>query len=132
MAGGDPASAGLHGKDIRTYLTEQSTEAPHDALYWNTARNMNPEGVIRDGDFKLIIGKNRLELYNLKDDLSETINLAEKYPEKVQAMKARWMEWDQDKKPPLWSRDKNIQYADYDWLIGSPHYKVCGESQSKE
>ncbi|MGJ8654366.1 MAG: sulfatase-like hydrolase/transferase [Opitutaceae bacterium] len=128
MAGGDPAREGLHGKDIRPYITQQSAEAPHEVLYWNTARNMNPEGVIREGDFKLIIGKNKLELYNLKDDLGETQNLAEAYPEKVQSMQARWMNWDKDKKPPLWTGGKNTQYADYDWLIGSPHYNAMPDS----
>ncbi|MBK1853635.1 sulfatase-like hydrolase/transferase [Verrucomicrobiaceae bacterium 5K15] len=101
MAGGQPQQAGLHGKDIRSYLTQESTQAPHQTLYWHTARNMDPEGVIREGDFKLIIRNNRVELYHLKDDLGEKHNLAAKYPEKVQSMKARWLEWDNDKKPPL-------------------------------
>ncbi|MBK1825540.1 sulfatase-like hydrolase/transferase [Haloferula rosea] len=124
MAGGDPKSAGLHGKDIRSYLTQQSEEPPHATLYWHTARSMDSQGVIREGDFKLIIGKHGLELYNLRDDLGETTNLAKNHPEKVQAMKARWMEWDKDKAPPLWKGDRNIQFADYDWLQGSPHYKA--------
>ncbi len=129
MAGGDPEAAGLHGKDIRPYMTQQSAEPPHEVLYWHTARNTNPEGVIREGDFKLIIGKNKLELYNLKDDLGERKDLAASYPEKVQTMKARWLKWDEDKKPPLWKGGKNIQYANYDWLIGSPHYRAKNGSR---
>ncbi|MGJ8643531.1 MAG: sulfatase-like hydrolase/transferase [Luteolibacter sp.] len=125
MAGGDPASEGLHGKDIRAYMAQQSAEAPHGVLYWNTARNDKASaGVIREGDFKLIIGSKKVELYNLKDDLGEMNNLADAYPEKVQSMKALWMEWDKDKKPPLWSGGENIQHADYDWLTGSPHFKA--------
>ena len=124
MAGGNPVAAGLHGKDIRPYMTQESDESPHDILYWHTARNMNPEGVIREGDSKLIIGKKQLELYNLKYDLGEKNNQAASYPEKVKAMKARWLAWDKDKKPPLWKGGKNIQYADYDWLKGSPHYRA--------
>lgn len=85
---------------------------------------MSPQGVIRDGDFKLIIGPKKVELYNLKDDLGETKNLAADYPEKIKAMRARWMTWAEDRKPPLWSGGKNIQFADYDWLKGSPHYKA--------
>ena len=124
MAGGDPESAGLHGKDIRSYLTQASKEPPHETLYWHTARGPASQGVIRDGDFKLIIGKKGVELYNLKEDLEETTNLAKNHPEKVQSMKARWMKWDQDKAPPLWTGDRNIQFADYDWLKGSPHFKA--------
>lgn len=124
MAGGDPEAAGLHGKDIRPFLSGQSKEPPHDVLYWHTARNMSPQGVIRDGDFKLIIGAKKVELYNLKDDLGEAKNLAADYPEKVQAMRARWMTWAEDRKPPLWTGGKNIQFADYEWLEGSPHYRA--------
>ena len=56
--------------------------------------------VIRDGDWKLINTKGSrgfnaerrqygIELYNLKEDLSETNNLASKMPEKVESMKAK-------------------------------------------
>ncbi|MGJ8656602.1 MAG: sulfatase-like hydrolase/transferase [Akkermansiaceae bacterium] len=131
MAGGDPEKAGLHGKDIRPYMTQQSTEAPHDVLFWHTGRNANTSGVIRDGDFKLISGgRGNPELYNLKDDLGETKNLADQFPEKVQSMRARWLEWNKDMKPPLWEGGENIQYEDYDWLIGSPHYKKKSEDKN--
>lgn len=130
MAGGDPQKEGLHGKDIRSYMTGESKKAPHDVLYWHTARNMAPQGVIREGDFKLMIKNGKVELYNLKEDLSENNNIAASYPEKVQSMKARWLEWHKNNKPALWGKGKNIQYADYDWLIGSPHYK--DDSKNKE
>ena len=57
--------------------------------------------VIRDGDWKLINTKGSrgfnapkkvkypIALYNLKEDLSETSNLAEKMPEKVDELKAK-------------------------------------------
>ena len=32
------------------------------------------------------------ELYNLNDDFSEAVNLADKHPEKLKALKARWEE----------------------------------------
>ena len=54
MAGGDPEKSGLHGKDIRPYLTQQSKAAPHEVLYWHTRREPGLGGVIRDGKFKLI------------------------------------------------------------------------------
>lgn len=127
MAEGNPIAEGLHGKDIRSYITQRTSDAPHEVLYWNTARNMDPTGVIREGDFKLIIKKGKTELYNLKDDLAETTDLKTSYPEKVQSMLSRWSKWDQDKKPPLWTKGKNIQYAEYHWLIGSPHYNDKSE-----
>jgi arylsulfatase A-like enzyme len=124
MAGGDPVAAGLHGKDIRTYMTNQTVDAPHDVLCWHTAHGPGPEGVIRVGDFKLIVGaKGKTELYNLKDDLGEQTNLAASHPERVQEMLARWKEWETGNKPPLWTKGTNIQCADYEWLKGSQHYK---------
>ena len=123
MAGGDPQKSGLHGKDIRSYMTGASKKAPHDVLYWHTATKMLPAGVIREGDFKLMIKNGKVELYNLREDLSETKNIAASYPEKVESMKSRWLEWHKNNKPALWTKGKNIQFADYDWLIGSQHYK---------
>ena len=62
MAGGDPESSGLHGKDIRTYMTGQSTEAPNDVLYWHTGRGPGLTGVMREGDYKLKLSRGKVEL----------------------------------------------------------------------
>jgi arylsulfatase A-like enzyme len=126
MAGGDPVKAGLHGKDIRPYMTQQSREAPHDLLYWHTAKGNIPGGVIREGDFKLVVAaKGETELYNLKDDLGESTDLAASQPEHVQGMLARWKEWNKGSKPDLWGTPtKAYQYADYEWLKGSQHYRA--------
>lgn len=127
MAGGDPKILGLHGKDIRTYLTQKSAESPHDVLYWHTAKNQSPEGIIRQGDDKLIIKKDKLELYNLSEDLAEANNLVEKLPEKAAKLKDMWTDWNKDSKPPLWKGGKNVQFASYDWLEGSPHYRPASK-----
>ena len=125
MAGGDPVRAGLHGKDIRPYMTQQSGEAPHDVLYWHTARGATPAGVVREGDFKLIITKGKTELYDLKSDLSETTDLAASHPEQAQEMLARWQEWNNGNRPDLWGAPREAyQYADYEWLKGSQHYRA--------
>jgi arylsulfatase A-like enzyme len=128
MAGGDPADSGLDGKDIRPYMTAHSSDAPHDLLFWRTGSYAAPGGVLRGGDYKLIFEKGKTQLYNLKDDLGETTDLAASQPERVQTMLSQWKEWDRaSNKPELWTpgKDKNaFQYADYEWLKGSPHYKA--------
>ncbi len=55
---------------------------------------------VRDGDWKLVsLGKKKFpytsdwELYNLKDDRSETRNLASEYPEKVKELNNKWNAW---------------------------------------
>ncbi|MEJ6570078.1 MAG: sulfatase-like hydrolase/transferase, partial [Akkermansiaceae bacterium] len=127
IAGGDPKQSGLHGKDIRPYLTQQSKEAPHNILYWHTAKGKFPGGVVREGPFKLLIKKNP-ELYNLENDLSESNNLAPSNPDRVQRMLALWKEWDKNNKPDLWGKPKKpYQFADYEWLKGTQHYRSASE-----
>lgn len=135
MSGGDPVAAGLHGKDIRAYLTGQTSEAPNDVLYWNlgTTHRANA-GAMRDGSYKLILEKGKPQLYNLSEDLAETKNLAASQPERVQSMLARWKEWNQDSQPDLWKGNVKgkYQYADYDWLKGTQHYKEIQRGQNEE
>ncbi|MDB4644056.1 sulfatase-like hydrolase/transferase [bacterium] len=126
MAGGSPEQSGLHGKDIRPYLTQQSKEAPHEILYWHTAKGRSPGGVVRKGPFKLLIkSKGKPELYHLENDLSESNNLAPSNPDHVQRMLVLWNEWDKHNKPDLWGKPKKpYQFADYEWLKGTQHYRT--------
>ncbi len=49
---------------------------------------------VRDKDWKLVrAGKSPWELYNLRDDRSELNNLAERFPERVESMRAQWDAW---------------------------------------
>ena len=64
---------------------ENTGPSPRPTQIIETATNQRgePSSAIRMGDYKLInfFKDNRLELYNLKDDISETHNLAEGLPE---------------------------------------------------
>jgi arylsulfatase A-like enzyme len=70
-------------------LLEQKGELVRDALYWHYPHYSNqggqPGGAIRRGDFKLIefYERGRRELFNLRQDPSENVNLAEKQPQLV-------------------------------------------------
>lgn len=62
----------------------------NDTLYWEHSGGR----AIRAGDWKLSALRNRQwELFNLKDDLTETMDLSCSYPEKVQEMNALWRTW---------------------------------------
>ena len=94
----------LDGLDIMPVLAENA-KSPHDAILLHGTR----PGVaaIRMGDWKLLVnasqvdaeevaddspeagGKGSIELYNLKEDIGETKNLASAQPEKVKELKAR-------------------------------------------
>jgi arylsulfatase A-like enzyme len=63
-------------------------------LCWKKGRETN--WAIRKGDMKLIEVKNKkeLELYNLKDDLSESNNLAKDLPDVVNEMTSSFRKWE--------------------------------------
>ena len=50
---------------------------------------------VRKGDWKAVgnIKRDEWELYNLATDRTESINLADEYPERVKDMAAKWEEW---------------------------------------
>jgi hypothetical protein len=56
-----------------------------------------PYGAVRAGDFKLIefYDDNRVELYNLREDLGETRDLAASLPEKAAELRQRLHAWRQ-------------------------------------
>ena len=68
-------------------------------LFWHYPHYGNqggaPYGAIRDGDWKLIewFEDGKLELYDIKSDLSEAHNLAERQPEKVKQLHERLAAW---------------------------------------
>jgi len=99
---GQPARHARHldGKSFAPALRDP--DVPRGAVYWHYPHYGNqggsPGGAIRDGDWKLIerYEDGSLELYNLRDDLSERQNLAPSEPERVQALLARLRSWRSD------------------------------------
>lgn len=65
--------------------------AGHEYLFFEHVRGR----AVRNGDWKLVsLGEKRgWELYNIKDDRSETNNLAATHPELVEKLKNKWFEW---------------------------------------
>ena len=131
LAGGDVQQAGLHGSDITTYMTGQSTDAPHDVLYWHTGSGPKDiSGVLREGDYKLLAQRGRIQLFNIKEDPSESTDLADAQQKRAERMLAQWKAWNEKSQPPLWDGNRgkqtknDYQYADYEWLKGTPHYKA--------
>jgi arylsulfatase A-like enzyme len=84
---GQPLRPDLHvdGKSLVPLLKGKS-EKIHDATYFHYPHHSNqkgnPSSAIREGDYKLILflNDNRLELYNIKEDIGERHNLAQELP----------------------------------------------------
>ena len=94
----------LDGVNLLPFLTGEKAGAPHDALFWRFGGQM----AIRDGDFKLVRydvnadtltgnrnqGVTAAKLYNLRDDIGETKDLAAAMPDKVKELQSKWDKWD--------------------------------------
>ena len=78
------------GKSLLPAIRKDGT-VTRDSLWWLHEGNR----AIRSGDWKLVSAKkdaNRWELYDLKTDRTEMHNLAQKHPQKVRELKAKWQQ----------------------------------------
>ena len=106
-----PAGYPLDGESL-VPLLRQSGTLRREAIYHhfpgylgagqNTWRT-TPVGVITVGDWKLMefFEDGRLELYNLRDDLSEQVNLAGKNPEKTKELHEKLVAWRASVRAPM-------------------------------
>jgi len=100
MAGVPVPPGVLDGENIEPLL-RQSGSMKRDAIYWHYPHyhtcGATPYGAIREGDFRLVefYEDNDVELYNLKDDIGETKDLAATLPEKTAALRQKLHDWRQ-------------------------------------
>ena len=102
IGGVDPEKGGVHdldGRNLGGLLRDPRATFGRDALYWHFPHFSNsggrPAGAVRAGDWKLIefYETGQLELYNLKEDLSEVHNLAEAEPDRTHQMLEQLRRW---------------------------------------
>jgi len=78
-------------------VLKQAGKLTREAVYWHYPHyhNTTPGGIIRAGDWKLIeyFEDGRVELYNLREDLSETKDLAAASPEKAAELRKKLADW---------------------------------------
>jgi arylsulfatase A-like enzyme len=96
----------LDGVSITPVLFNTNATLARDAIYWHFPGYLGagqdqwrtlPVGAVRSGDFKLLefFEDGRLELYNVKSDLSQTTNLADKEPAKTRELHDKLIAWRQ-------------------------------------
>jgi arylsulfatase A-like enzyme len=87
------------GVSIAPLLNQAAGKIAPRALFWHYPHYGNqggsPGGAVRVGDWKLIefYEDNRVELYNLAEDVGEKNNLAAKMPEKAAEMRKTLDDW---------------------------------------
>jgi len=108
------------GVNLLPYLTGKNSAPPHESLYWR----FGPQIALRMGDWKIVkgapshlAGPGNLsgkattldpELYNLKNDIGEKDNLAEKNPAKVKELAAVWEKWNAGMIDPQWAAPSSL------------------------
>ena len=94
---GRPVPPSLDGVSLASLLA--GGDAPKRPFFWHfphyTNQGSQPEGAIRDGDWKLIeyYEEGRVELFNLAQDPGEKNNFAEHEPERVKQLRATLTAW---------------------------------------
>jgi arylsulfatase A len=97
-AAGVKAASDIDGVSLLPHVTA-GRGLQRDELYWHYPHYSNqggvPAGAIREGDWKLIefYEDGRLELYNLRHDLSERTNLVRREPARARAMQVKLAQW---------------------------------------
>lgn len=96
-----PGNYPLDGVSILPLLNNPESTLNREAIYWHfpgyTTFGVEggPQTVIRSGDWKLIkrYEDNSLELYNLKDDIGESQNMAANQPEVLTRLRTKMEDW---------------------------------------
>jgi arylsulfatase B len=83
----------LDGVDIMPFITGKKIGEPHESLYWRqyskTALRMGKWKIV---NHKLNTSDTEWELFNLENDLSETNNLKQEYPQEFNRLYQKWNE----------------------------------------
>ncbi|TSA35862.1 MAG: sulfatase [Verrucomicrobiaceae bacterium] len=101
LAGG-PRDPGLDGADIFPWLEGKASAPARTTFFWKFYAQV----AVRDGDSKLVrpnAGK-PMELYDLKNDVSESRNLADGDQDRVKSLKKKFDDWNSGNGKPLNTR----------------------------
>jgi arylsulfatase A-like enzyme len=104
-----PKDREYDGVSLIPFANGKKTEA-HKALFWRSDFNK----AIRKDDWKLIVNEhdNTSELYNIKEDSTEQVNLFDKKPVLAKSLLKELQDWEEGLLKPLWPRVVNYEYVD--------------------
>ena len=95
----------VDGRDISPLLQGKKSMDKNRAFFWHYPHiyDVTPYSIIRKGDWKLIwhYADQRAELFNLKYDIGEKNNLADKEPDKAQALRKELREYLESVNAPI-------------------------------
>ena len=101
-----PRNRPIDGVNLLPFLTEESADSPHEELFWRVGK----KAAIRTGDWKLLRNPGRREpgskweLYDLKNDISETSDLSAEQPARLKELVVAWERLNEQMIDPVWQR----------------------------
>lgn len=122
IAGASKPKQVLDGESMVKLFRDPNASLQRDAIYqhfpgylgsregtWRTT----PVGLVEVGDWKLMefFENGRLELYNLKEDIGESKNLAQQMPEKAKELHAKLIAWREAIHAPMPTKNTDIKPA---------------------
>ena len=98
MLPGETSKEPTDGMDLKVLLQQPSNALNREALYFHYPHyyaTTTPGSAVRAGDWKLLeyLEDGHLELYNLRDDLSEKTDLAAQMPDKAASLLQQLHHW---------------------------------------
>ncbi len=96
--GGGYRNPRLDGVDLVPFLTGKRSGDPHAHLFWG-GKSL---GTVRGGPFKLSLGRDGTKLFNLRTDIGETTDLADRLPATRDVLARARAAWARQLKAPLW------------------------------
>ncbi|PSU33856.1 sulfatase-like hydrolase/transferase [Photobacterium lutimaris] len=106
----------LEGINLLPRLMGEQEQLDDRFLYWLTPQ----QAAIRDKEWKLIMpnlnnGSDEMELYYIKQDISELTDVADQYPEQVVRLRKAYDEWNESNLPSQWGWDRSTYKYDNNW-----------------
>ncbi len=93
---------GIDGKSIVSSLYHPKDEFAHGPIFFHfphfSGQNGYPAGAVREGDWKLVetFESGEIELFNIANDISESTDVSEKYPQKAEHLNNLLNNWQEN------------------------------------
>jgi len=81
-------------------VLEGQKDVLHKHLFWSEGGGTG-EWAVRSGDWKLVVHKVKIELFDLKNDVSESTDLLAKHPDIVKKLSALYDSWLDEMAEPM-------------------------------
>ncbi len=108
---GESPGKPLDGVDLIPHITGEVTSEPHETLYWRKLKM----AAVRKEEYKLIrLDDYGYRLYDLKNDLGESRDLAASHPDKLNELKADLASWEATLTDPLWEESHPWQRVTFE------------------